>query len=81
MVDSKCTTIKTQDSLPDGTTAKQYTVDDQANLVLSEFVEASSDPTAGSMTTGQKIVSTSSGDFFYKSATGLYTIDGAYVAD
>jgi len=78
---SDCTTINTQDDLPDGTVAKQYTATDQANLLLAGFVEASSDPTAGSMTTGQKIVSTSSGDLFYKSATGFYTIPGTYAAD
>lgn len=43
--------------------------------------EQSSDPTAAGMSTGDLIVSTSSGDMFYKSATGFYTFPGTYTVD
>lgn len=45
------------------------------------WTEQGSDPTYDTMSTGDKIVSTSSGDLFYKSATGFYTIAGSYAID
>lgn len=56
------------ENLEDGTTPVSIT-------------EQSADPTAGAMTTGEIIVATTSGDMFYKSATGLYTFTGTYAAD
>ncbi|GAG38127.1 unnamed protein product, partial [marine sediment metagenome] len=47
----------------------------------STITEQAGDPTAGEMSTGELIAATGSGDLFYKSATGLYTITGAYAAD
>jgi hypothetical protein len=82
---SKCTTINTLDDLPSGDTAIQYTTTTAATLAialdLATVVEQAGDPTAGAMSTGDIIVSIASGDLFYKSETGLYTIAGAYAAD
>ena len=53
-----------------------------ASLPLGEiYTEQGTDPTAVSMSAGEKIVSTASGDFFYKSDTGFYVIPGTYTAD
>lgn len=46
-----------------------------------EITEQSSDPLFSSMSTGDLIVSTASGDMFYKSSTGGYQFTGTYTLD
>lgn len=45
------------------------------------ITEQSSDPSYSEMSTGDLVISTSSGDLFYKSATGGYTFAGTYIVD
>ncbi len=56
-------------------------VDDLSLTGSAAWTEQSSDPVAGDLSTGDKVVSTSSGDLFYKSATGFYAIAGDYTVD
>ena len=47
----------------------------------ASVIQRSSDPVYTDLSTGQMAVSTSSGDLFIKTSTGMYTFAGTYAAD
>lgn len=47
----------------------------------ASVIQRSSDPVYTDLSTGQIAVSTSSGDLFIKTSTGMYTFSGSYAAD
>lgn len=79
MSDSKCTTIKTQDDLPDGDTAIQYTTTDAATLtdvtLLATVITQSGAHTSGTLDVGQWGADISSGGtMYYRATEGIFTL-------